>query len=694
MAQADETMGNQLGRETSPYLLQHRDNPVHWRAWGPEALAEAKAQGKPILLSVGYAACHWCHVMAYESFENDAIAERMNALFVNIKVDREERPDIDTIYQSALSLLGQQGGWPLTMFLTPEGEPFWGGTYFPPEGKWGRPGFVEVLESISRTFADRRDRIDSNVSALRDGLAALSTPHSGDGIDRQRADSIAARLLGVMDKQHGGIGDAPKFPQPSLLRQLWAAWERIHDVRLRDAVLFALRQMCEGGIYDHLGGGFARYTVDRIWLVPHFEKMLYDNAQLVELLCLAWCETGEDLFRQRVAETLHWVLTDMTTPEGAFAAARDADSEGEEGRYYVWDANEIDRLLDSESERFKEQYGVRADGNWEERKNILNRLHLPAPPPPALEEALKTSRDILLRHRETRVPPLKDDKVLSDWNGLMIAALAQAAAVFDRPEWQAAAKRAFTFLTERVATDEGRPLHSFREGRARHAATLDDMAALIRAALTLFETGREEAERENYLRQAKVWAEQLDQHYRDVDGGAYFLTPDDAEALVARTKSGSDNATPSGNGLLVFALTKLAWITGDQTYSDRAEEIVRTFAGEMDRNFFPYSNVIEGAQFLKEGLQIVLIGARVDPALAALYQAAVHAPRVERVILVIEPGADLPAGHPASGKGLVDGKPAAYVCRGPVCSLPLTAPEVLVEELSVEPIRSDPAEES
>lgn len=667
---------NMLNQETSPYLLQHKDNPVHWRAWGPDALAEAKAQNKPILLSVGYAACHWCHVMAHESFENPDIADQMNRLFINIKVDREERPDIDTIYQSALSMLGQQGGWPLTMFLTPGGEPFWGGTYFPPDEKWGRAGFTQVLAAIAKTYHEAPDRVGQNVDALRTGLAQLAAPKPGGMIDQDTADGIALRLLQAMDTVHGGIGDAPKFPQPSLLRQLWAAGQRSSTGQAyKDAVLFAMRNMCEGGIYDHLGGGFARYTVDRAWLIPHFEKMLYDNAQLLDLLCLCWLETGDALFKRRVEETISWLRTDMTTPEGAFAAARDADSEGEEGKFYVWDSAEIDSLLGDEAEFFKQIYDVKPEGNWE-GKTILNRLPQSHPVTEEQEARLAPLRAILLKAREKRVPPLKDDKVLTDWNGMTIAAFAHAGRIFDQPDWVTAASKAFDFITGPMSQGS-RLRHSFRVGRARHTATLDDYAAMMRAALALLEATGDQ----NYLSHAQNWAEILDLHYHDKAGGAYFLTPDDAEALVVRTKSAGDNATPSGNGVLVSVLVKLYWLTGKALYQTRAEEIITTFSGEMERNFFPYSTLIEGAMLLQSGVQIVLVGTAGDPTLEAVQEAARKVPLADRLVTVIAPGADLPLEHPASGKGLVDGRPAAYICVGPVCSLPLVTPDAITEHL-------------
>ena len=398
---------NRLSRETSPYLLQHADNPVDWHAWGPEALAMAKAGQKPILLSVGYAACHWCHVMAHECFETPDIAAVMNDLYICIKVDREERPDLDSIYQSALALLGQQGGWPLTMFLTPEGEPFWGGTYFPPTPKFGRPGFPDVLRAIADTYRREPDKVTNNITALRDALGKLAENQRGDAIPPGAYDRIAARLASEVDRLHGGLGGAPKFPQPSIFTLLWRAYRRNGDDSFRAAVTTTLTAMCQGGIYDHLGGGFARYTVDGEWLVPHFEKMLYDNAQLVSLLTLVWQHTREPLYETRVRETIAWLLREMVSEGGGFAATLDADSEGEEGRYYVWSAEEIGRLLGDDAGPFAAAYDVTPDGNWE-GKSILNRRRGVAVDPKD-EALLAQSRAILLKERDKRVRPGWDD---------------------------------------------------------------------------------------------------------------------------------------------------------------------------------------------------------------------------------------------------------------------------------------------
>ena len=416
--------------------------------------------------------------MAHESFENEEIARLMNELFINIKVDREERPDIDTIYQSALALLGQQGGWPLTMFLTADGAPFTGGTYFPPDPRFGRPGFPQVLQTIAGAHAESPDKVAQNVSALQDALVKLSQNQGGDAIPLSLHDEVAGRLVREIDPFNGGIGRAPKFPNPTILKLLWRAWKRTKAEPHRNAVELTLTRMCQGGIYDHLGGGFARYAVDDRWLVPHFEKMLYDNAQLIDLLTWAWQDSGNPLYEARVRETVAWTLREMLadsdgsgrTPVAAFAASFDADSEGEEGLFYVWTEDEIDRLLGPDAEAFKAAYDVTGAGNWE-GKTILNRSQKPELGDPDQEARLARSRVVLLEARKSRVWPGWDDKVLADWNGLMIAALANTAPVFGEPAWLGAAEAAFRFVLDEM-TEDGRLRHSWRHGRARHPATL------------------------------------------------------------------------------------------------------------------------------------------------------------------------------------------------------------------------------
>lgn len=668
---------NRLGDETSPYLLQHRDNPVHWQPWSEATLAAAKAADRPILLSIGYAACHWCHVMAHESFEDPGIAARMNELFVNIKVDREERPDLDQVYQHALALMGEQGGWPLTMFLTPDGEPFWGGTYFPPEQRWGRPGFVQVLTAISEAYADKRDDVAKNVTVLRDALQRLGEPQPGGAVTRRELDPIAERLLRETDQIHGGIGTAPKFPQCGILELLWRGWKRTHQPAYREAVLKALDAMCQGGIYDHLGGGFARYSTDARWLVPHFEKMLYDNAELVSLLTLVWQETNSPLYRQRVEETLGWVEREMLTPGGGFASSLDADSEHEEGKFYVWSQAEIDTVLGPRAALFKRFYDVTREGNWEGR-TILNRSASPALADEATESELAACRELLLRARASRVRPGWDDKVLADWNGLTIAAMAEAGIVFERPDWIATARAAFDFIRREMTDADGRLLHSWRDGRARHPPTIDDYANLCRAALALREaTGGNEL-----VTQTEEWLAVLDRHYRNPAGGAYFFSADDTPALIARAQTAADSATPAGNGTLVGVLARLAVLTGDDRYRHRAEAIVATFSGELSRNFFPLATLLNNAELLAEPVQVVIAGTVGDSRFEALRQAAYGVSLPNRVVSTVAPGDTLPERHPAYGKGLVDGAAAAYVCVGPVCSLPLSDAEKLLAHLA------------
>ena len=667
---------NLLGRETSPYLLQHADNPVHWRPWGPEALALAGRENKPVLMSIGYAACHWCHVMAHESFEDPATAALMNELFVNVKVDREERPDLDTIYQHALQLMGQQGGWPLTMFLDAEGKPFWGGTYFPPDDRFGRPGFKRVLAAVASFYREKPDKAAESAAGLTGALGALGRSSPGGTIPIRVNDQAASRLAKEFDKVHGGIGGAPKFPNPSVLQLLWRAWRRTGDAECRDAVLLTLDRMSQGGIYDHLGGGYARYATDGAWLVPHFEKMLYDNAQLIELLTAAWQDTGSPLYAARVRETAEWMLREMIAEGGGFAATLDADSEGEEGRFYVWTEGQIDDVLGEDAAPFKRAYDVRPGGNWEGR-SILNRNHDAGSFDAAAEARLADCRARLLAERGKRVRPGWDDKVLADWNGLAIAALAHAGVVFDAPGWIDAAAAAFRFVSETMRPD-GRLRHSSRGGRARHAATLDDYANMAGAATVLFEVTGERG----YLDRAAEWAATLEAHYADAEGGGYFLTADDAEALIVRTKSAADNATPSGNGAVAGVLARLYYLTGEDRYRARAEATVAAFAGEVERNVFPLATLLNGSELLQRATQVVIAGEHGEANFEALRRAAFAAPLPTRLISAVAPGGDLPPAHPAHGKGPVKGRAAAYVCAGPTCSPPILEAEELRRALA------------
>ncbi len=671
---------NLLSQETSPYLLQHQDNPVHWRAWGPDALAEAKAANKPILLSVGYAACHWCHVMAHESFENDAIAAVMNDLFINIKVDREERPDIDTIYQSALALLGHQGGWPLTMFLTPDGEPFWGGTYFPSEAKWGRPGFTEVLNRVAEIFHNDTETIEKNRSALVARLSDMArNERDGTTLRHDSVEQVAEKLVRGVDYELGGLSGAPKFPNPPIFRLFWRAWQKTGEQNYRRALTVMLDRMSEGGIYDHLGGGYARYSVDDRWLAPHFEKMLYDNAQIIELLTLVWQEDRNPLFERRLRETVGWLEREMIAENGAFAATLDADSEGEEGKFYVWSATEIADLLGAETEFFAHVYDLSVDGNWE-GKNILNRLSLGETPDELTEERLEPLRQRLFQARSHRVRPGWDDKVLADWNGMMIAALANAGAALGEASWIDLAEQAFaaTVRDQAYGTDHSLLHHSFRGGVAKHDGLLDDYANMARAALVLHElTGKP-----SYLDQAATWAATLKAHFWDSGSGGYFLTSDEAEALIIRTKNALDNAVPAGNGIMMEVLSRLYLITGDEAYRERAEELAMSFSAAASQQAPSHSTLICGMDYLLNADQIVIIGNRTDEAVQALLGVVYTTSLPNRSLQVITPSESLGAHHPAHGKEQVDGKATAYVCRGTTCSLPMADPEDLKLQLT------------
>jgi uncharacterized protein YyaL (SSP411 family) len=673
-------MRNRLADATSPYLLQHSANPVHWQPWDAAALAEARVRDRPILLSVGYTACHWCHVMAHESFENPAIAAVMNEHFVTIKVDREERPDLDQVYQHALALLGQQGGWPLTMFLTPAGEPFWGGTYFPPEARYGRPGFPEVLQTVARIWRDDREKVTGNTTALRDALARLATPARPETLSPAFVAQTAQRLVQAFDTVHGGFAGAPKFPQAPVLHLLWRQALATGDPGMRQAVLHTLTNICQGGIYDHLGGGFARYSVDALWLVPHFEKMLYDNAQLIALLSDAAADTDNPLFAARLAETVGWLEREMLVGD-AFASSLDADSEGEEGKFYVWDAAEIERLLGPEAAAFRLAYGVTDAGNWE-GKTILNRLHQPGLGSPDEEAALRASADVLLAARERRVRPGRDDKVLADWNGLAIAALARASAVLRRPEWLERAEVAFAFVC-RDMTRGDRLVHSWRAGRRLDLAFLDDYAQMAAAALTLFQ----HTSRPDYLERAVQWIARLDADYRDPAGG-YFQVAADATDVLVRPKSAQDGPTPAANGTLVAVLARLCALTGNDEYRARADQVLEVFSGEARRNPAVHAALLSGYGMLADPVQIVLMGSAEDPDLVDLRATALGAAVPDLIVLTVPPGTALSADHPAAGKALIDGRATAYVCLGPVCLPPVTAPDRLAELLAPAQLRT------
>jgi uncharacterized protein len=655
---------NLLAQETSPYLLQHKDNPVHWMAWGEAAFAKAQDQNKPIILSVGYAACHWCHVMAHESFEDAETAQLMNEHFVAIKVDREERPDVDRLYMQALHSLGEQGGWPLTMFLTPDGHPFWGGTYFPKEQLYGRPSFRYVLRELARIWHDERDKVATNAKAIFSALSREPTaPDQQSSLSLDLVQEAAQVFLGAIDINHGGLKGAPKFPQVPVFAFLWAMAERTGDRRLAEAVTTTLTHICQGGIYDHLGGGFARYSVDAVWLVPHFEKMLYDNAQLVSLLARAAARTGNALFRIRIEETIGFVTREMLTPQGGFAASYDADSEGEEGKFYVWTKSEIDEALpEHEASLFNQVYDVSQTGNWEGH-NILNRLRMLELLDDPRERRLAASREILFARRAERIPPGYDDKVLADWNGLMVSGLAEAALLLAREDWAQAARSAYAAIMQTHWKDD-RLHHSWRDNRLRYDATAEGYAHLITAALALGTITPDG----DHLASAERLAQAMIALLWDAKKGAFDFSTKEA-GLIIRHAQGHDDATPNGNAVMLRNLAALHHLTGKADYLHKADAIQRSFAAQAASNPFGYATLLDSFTTFADPIQIVVSGKPADPFNDPRFRRLIAALGTKPIInWVTDPGA-LPEEHPARQKSAGPGS-RIYLCRGQVCAAP------------------------
>ena len=676
---------NRLAQSASPYLRQHKDNPVHWQPWDADALAEAKRQNKPILLSVGYSACHWCHVMAHESFESDTVAALMNEHFINIKVDREERPDLDAIYQGALHLMGEQGGWPLTMFLTPDAEPFFGGTYFPPEPRYGRPGFPQVLLSLSEAYHGRHEDVLQNVAAIRSALHEQSAAERGAGFDENAIARAGEAYLQAIDWARGGTQGAPKFPQPPIFGFLWRLYHHSQNTRYRDAVILTLDHMCQGGIWDHAGGGFARYSTDEVWLAPHFEKMLYDNALLIDLLADAWKVTRKPLYKERIGEIVQWLeremmVTDDNDNKGgdsdpararrALAAALDADSEGVEGKFYVWSEAGVDAALKDVDEKtrslFKRAYDVRPNGNWEGHV-ILNRSSYMDAAGAEAEAGFRRCLDALLAARAVRPRPGRDDKVLADWNAMTIAALARAGALFDRPAWVRLAEDAFAFVAHHLRDQDGRLAHSWCAGQPGYAGVLDDYAQMARAGLALYEATGTEA----YLDAAVLACDIAHALFWDDDAGGYFFTARDVRDVILRTKTANDTVTPSGNGVMAEVLVALYHLTGDDLWRTRADDLFAATAPDDARATINMPGMAAAWLAMAAAPTIVIVGAA-GAARAALWRAALEAGAPGRTISVLDEGVALSPDHPAHGRGAIDGRPAAYVCRAGTCGLPLT----------------------
>jgi uncharacterized protein YyaL (SSP411 family) len=671
---------NRLIRETSPYLLQHARNPVDWYPWGPEALEVARRENKPILLSIGYSACHWCHVMERESFEDERIAALMNEHFVCIKVDREERPDLDHIYMSAVQMLTGHGGWPLTVFLTPAGEPFFGGTYFPPVDRHGIAGFPRVLLGVAEAYRQKQDQVRQSVAQILGGLQeGERVETSSQGIPADLPLAAARALTRYYDEEHGGIGQAPKFPNTMVFSLFLRAWDMTGDRGFLDKVVHTLRKMAAGGMYDQIGGGFHRYSVDARWLVPHFEKMLYDNALLARLYLEGFQATGDPDFARVVRETLDYVLREMTHPEGGFFAAQDADSEGVEGKFFVWTPADVEAAVGSEhAEIVRRFYDVTPEGNFEQ-KNILNRTldleqigRLFGKSPEDVAAILATARTRLLEARSQRVAPARDEKILTSWNALMIGAFAEAYKVLGDVAYREAAERAVGFV-ERALLRDGRLLRTWTAGEAKLDAYLDDYAFLVNALLDLYEATADPA---LVSRAAALGGVILDR-FEDREHGGFFFTGVGHEALVHRPKPVFDGSIPSGNSAAAQGLLRLFHYVGDSRFLTSAERALSVFAAGMAKNPFGFGHMLSVADFyLRKPREIVIVGELHDPSTRDLLR-RVHAGYVpNKTIVVADPARPdrLPI---AQQKAQLDGRVTAYVCHGYTCSTPVTTWQAL-----------------
>jgi hypothetical protein len=703
VARADESGArferNDLATASSPFLLQHADNPIHWQRWDDDVLAHAKNLDKPIFLSVGYSSCYWCHVMERESFGDEATAAYLNANFVSILVDREERPDIDYLYQNALYAMIGTGGWPLNIFLDTDGTPFWGGTYFPNVERHGMKPFVDLLRLVAKSWREDRTKIATIGQQLRDGFAREA---DNPGAVTQRVlDKAASDLLAEVDEFYGGFGGAPKYPRPQNLEVLWRAWLRTGDVRYADAVRQTLKWMVRGGLNDHLRGGFARYTIDLAWRQPHFEKMLYTNGLLIRLMTHVWQEDNDAEIKNAIHATVNFVLSQMRTTGGAFASSLDAETGAEEGRFYLWTVAEIDEVLGARSAMFKAAYDVEPDGTFEPEADwlatdyqrsasVLYRSGLSPADLAALggiaenqvEAELLKARDTLRWHREaTRKAPPLDDKVLADWNGVTIRALAEAGFALSEPAWIEAAAQAFDFVQSRMAWRDSAGLerlyHSSRNGTAQGSALVEDYGQMALAALALFEVTGDEI----YRDRAVAWSETALARYWDGERGGFFQTADDLPGLVIRVRADYDGELPAGNGGLADVLARVYFFTGRREFADRSEAALKSQGGAIPETYYSLGTLMNAADTLFRAIQVVIIGDRRQEDTGRLLRATAALSLPNRVLQVISPEASLPDGHPAQYKTRIEDKATAYVCVGQVCSLPSTSPAELRETL-------------
>jgi uncharacterized protein YyaL (SSP411 family) len=675
-------MPNHLATETSPYLLQHAGNPVDWYPWSPEALQRAKAENKPILLSIGYAACHWCHVMAHESFEDDATAALMNERFVSIKVDREERPDLDSIYMQAVQAMTGHGGWPMTVFLTPDGAPFYGGTYYPREDRHGMPSFKRILTAVSDAYRSKPAEVAATVDTLRD-LYVATQPVAGEPLAARLLDGAYRAMSRGFDEEYGGFGGAPKFPQTMSLEFLLTHWARRGPENALSMVERSFMQMARGGMYDQVGGGFARYSVDRVWLVPHFEKMLYDNALLIRLGVHLWQATKNADVKRIVGETIRWAAREMRSPDGGFYSSLDADSEGHEGKFYVWDASELDAILGADAPLVRAYWGVSDGGNFEGKSILFVAAADPRPlarqfsiPTDQLASVVERTKKTLYDVRSGRVWPARDEKILASWNGLMVRALAEAARAFDNHEYRALAVEGATFLFDRLVRD-GRVLRSFSAGRARIAGYLEDHASVALAALAVYELTFDAG----WLERARELGGSMTTWFWDEAEGVFFDTASDHEALITRPRDAYDNATPSGTSLAVELLLRLAELFDDRDALDRAAKVANSIAPAIARYPLAFGHMLVCADMLVNGaVELAIVG---DPASDAFRM--LDRTVAERYV----PSLVLAGGAPQSGtdvallrdREMLGGAATAYVCRNYACEQPTKDAAMLERQL-------------
>ncbi len=668
-------MPNRLAHESSPYLRQHADNPVDWYPWGAEALQKAQAADKPIFLSIGYSACHWCHVMAHESFEDERLAAILNKYFVSIKVDREERPDLDRIYMNAVQAITGRGGWPLSVFLTPDGHPFYGGTYFPPTARYGMPSFADVLLAIADAWRNRREELVAGSRQLVQVIEQQMTVGTGSA-GEPSPETLEAALDSIarsFDPRHGGWGDAPKFPQPMTLEFLLRRHYATGDARAWEMVAHTLEQMARGGMYDQIGGGFHRYSVDERWLVPHFEKMLYDNAQLARVYLHAWQVSGDPLFRSVAEETLDYVVREMRDPGGGFYSTQDADSEGEEGRFYLWTLDEVRAALPpDEAERFIAAYGLTAEGNFEGR-NILTLSG-----DRAARDTLRPARRRLFDVREARVHPARDEKVLTSWNGLMLAAFAEGSRVLGREDYRRVAEECGAFLLDALRTPGGRLYHTWQAGEAKVPGYLEDYTHLIEGLLELYQATFEPRW---YVAAAELTAT-MQAHFAAPDSG-FFDTSDDHETLVVRPREIQDNAVPSGNGMAAAVLLRMAGLAQEPRYEETVRAMLAAVQTLLSRYPLGFGQWLIAQDYaLSHPAEIAIVGDRDAPDTRALLAVCAAGYRPHQVLAV---GRD-EAVPLLRGRSPLEGRAAAYVCRDQTCLPPVTEPEALARLCDSHPL--------